>query len=93
MTGAQLKEMAADPLIDIGGNGEPFQPGGVSWRRARGKIVQGREMLEARLGKPLSTFAYPYGTRQTIPQKQWASTRNRISRSIHNRTRQHRERR
>ena len=95
MTGAQLKEMAADPLIDIGGHTVNHPSlAALADEEQRAEIVRGREMLEARLGKPLSTFAYPYGTRQDYtPETVGAGTRNRISRSMHDRTRQHRERR
>ena len=65
ITDAHLKEIAADPLIDIGGHTVNHPSLAVLTREEQAaEITRGREMLEARLGRPLRTFAYPYGTRR-----------------------------
>jgi peptidoglycan/xylan/chitin deacetylase (PgdA/CDA1 family) len=65
MTDAQLKQIAADPLIDIGGHTVNHPSlAALAREEQRAEIIRGRDMLEAWLGKPLRTFAYPYGTRQ-----------------------------
>ena len=65
ITDAQLKEIAADSLIDIGGHTVNHPSLAALTREEQAaEITHGREMLEARLGKPIRTFAYPYGTRR-----------------------------
>jgi peptidoglycan/xylan/chitin deacetylase (PgdA/CDA1 family) len=65
VTDAQLREIAADRLIDIGSHTVNHPSLAALPREEQcAEIARGREMLEARLGKPLKTFAYPYGTRQ-----------------------------
>jgi peptidoglycan/xylan/chitin deacetylase (PgdA/CDA1 family) len=65
VTVAELKEFAADPLIDIGGHTVNHPSLAALLRDEQcAEIRDGRETLEAWLGKPLQTFAYPYGTRR-----------------------------
>lgn len=65
VTSAQLKEIAADRLIDIGGHTVDHPSlKALTHKEQCEEIEQGRNMLEAWLGKSLQTFAYPYGTRQ-----------------------------
>ena len=64
VTAAELKQFAADPLIDIGGHTVNHPSlAALPREEQRVEIARGREMLETWLGRPLRTFAYPYGTR------------------------------
>jgi peptidoglycan/xylan/chitin deacetylase (PgdA/CDA1 family) len=63
MSTVQLKEIASNGLIDIGGHtiNHPSLAA-LPLEDQRTEIVCGRQMLEAIVGKSLQTFAYPYGT-------------------------------
>ena len=62
MTPEQLREMAAGGLVTIGGH-TVSHPDLPSHDRAaqRREIADGRAALEAIVGAPVTTFAYPYG--------------------------------
>jgi peptidoglycan/xylan/chitin deacetylase (PgdA/CDA1 family) len=62
LTPAELRELGNRPGHAIGGHTEnhlilPLQPRGVRLR----EIAANRNYLEALVGRPISTFAYPYG--------------------------------
>ncbi|HTK84893.1 MAG TPA: polysaccharide deacetylase family protein [Patescibacteria group bacterium] len=62
MSAEEIKALAADPLIDIGGHTvtHPFLkrlPEEAAWQEIR----QNKEDLEALLDRPVDTFAYPFG--------------------------------
>lgn len=57
-----IRELAGRPGVTIGAHTHhhlrlPSQPDGVKWREIRGS----RDVLERLLGRPVTTFAYPYG--------------------------------
>ncbi|MCL6524507.1 MAG: polysaccharide deacetylase family protein [Thermoflavifilum sp.] len=62
LTENQLLEMAADPLISIGGHGFHHHALGLMSRRQQWKeIITNKQHLETLLGKPIAYFAYPHG--------------------------------
>jgi peptidoglycan/xylan/chitin deacetylase (PgdA/CDA1 family) len=64
VTAEQLKALAADPLVAIGGHTVNHPSLASLTREEQGaEIMRGREMLAAWLGKLPVAFAYPYGTR------------------------------
>ncbi len=77
VTSTELKQFAADPLIAIGGHTVNHPSLAALPREEQcAEIKRGREMLEAWLGKPLLTFAYPYGTRHDYAAETAAIVRN-----------------
>ena len=65
VTTAELKTIAVDPLIDIGGHTVNHPSlAALPREEQEAEISQSRELLEAWIGRPIQTFAYPYGTRR-----------------------------
>jgi len=59
----QVREIAQDPLIEIGSHG--LRHGDLtklSLREAEAEIRSSRVMLEEKLGRPVQYFSYPYGS-------------------------------
>lgn len=63
----QLKILSEEPLCTIGAHTLTHTP----LRKANYKkeIFESKKILESIIGKPVDIFAYPYGTRLTIPSK------------------------
>ncbi|GAB4362436.1 MAG: polysaccharide deacetylase family protein [Kiloniellaceae bacterium] len=62
MSWAQLREMAADPLVTVGNHGHSHAH--MAWQDAatqRGEIERAAARLQAELGAAPALFAYPYG--------------------------------
>jgi peptidoglycan/xylan/chitin deacetylase (PgdA/CDA1 family) len=58
----QLRRFAASPWADIGGHGHSH--GSLAWlpvEEQQADIRQGKEAVEALLGRPIRLFAYPFG--------------------------------
>ena len=62
MTAAELRALAANPLFEIGGHTatHPTLPM-LDPVEQRQEIVSGARFLEAKLGKPIRSFSYPFG--------------------------------
>jgi peptidoglycan/xylan/chitin deacetylase (PgdA/CDA1 family) len=62
MTEAELRALAANPLFEIGGHTatHPSLPA-LAPAEQKEEIIEGSRFLEATLGKPILTFAYPFG--------------------------------
>ena len=64
LTEAELTELARDGLVDVGCHTLTHPPLSLLGPAAqREEIVQARARLEALTGRPVRTFAYPYGRR------------------------------
>lgn len=67
MTEAQLRELAAAPLVEIGGHTRThLQLAGQAEALQRREICGSVEDLRALLGLPVTSFAYPFGTRSAV---------------------------
>ena len=62
LTGAEVREIASDGLVTIGAHTvtHPCLPGLKASDRQR-EIIESKRTCEALIGKPVTTFAYPYG--------------------------------
>jgi peptidoglycan/xylan/chitin deacetylase (PgdA/CDA1 family) len=62
MTVDELREIADDPLVEIGAHGESHSPlPGLSADEQRTETRRSRVDLERLIGKPVTSFAYPHG--------------------------------
>jgi peptidoglycan/xylan/chitin deacetylase (PgdA/CDA1 family) len=62
MTPEEIAALASDPLVTIGGHGVQHLPLNEVTREAQlAEIAGGQDYLEALLGRPVTTFAYPHG--------------------------------
>lgn len=66
MSWDQARQMAACELTDLGAHtvNHPFLSS-LSPKMQLDEILKSKKMLEAQTGRPVSSFAYPYGTRQS----------------------------
>lgn len=69
----ELRELASDPLIAIGGHSVTHASLlDLTEDRAMAEISNGRQRLIAQLGLPISHFAYPYGERSNCSRRELA---------------------
>jgi peptidoglycan/xylan/chitin deacetylase (PgdA/CDA1 family) len=63
MTWAQIREMAADPLVTIASHSLTHPPdlGKLDSNRIRDEVVESKRILEEQLGIPIKYFVYPEG--------------------------------
>jgi peptidoglycan/xylan/chitin deacetylase (PgdA/CDA1 family) len=62
MTEAQIKEIAADGLVEIGAHTVHHTwLKGLPLKTVQYEVVESKKILEAMIGKPVTSFAYPYG--------------------------------
>ena len=62
LTAPELQALAASPLIEIGAHTVSHQRlPALPAARQRDETVQSREQLEALVGRPVTSFAYPHG--------------------------------
>lgn len=62
MTWDEVRELASDPLVTIGGHTvNHYAVAKLPADRAREEIRAGRDALAAQLGRDIAHFAYPYG--------------------------------
>ena len=62
MTGDELREIAGDPLVEIGAHGESHSPlPALSPDEQRTETRRSRLDLERLIGRPVTSFAYPHG--------------------------------
>lgn len=62
VTGDQLRELAADNLIEIGGHTVTHSSlGALTPDQQRTEITTGKSWLESQLGRKVTSFAYPFG--------------------------------
>jgi peptidoglycan/xylan/chitin deacetylase (PgdA/CDA1 family) len=62
MTESQLRDLSASGLIDIGSHGTTHRRlAALSEKEQREEIVGAKQLLEQVLGRPVRTFAYPFG--------------------------------
>jgi peptidoglycan/xylan/chitin deacetylase (PgdA/CDA1 family) len=63
LTPDQVKELASSPVVTIGSHTlrHPFLSA-LDEAEQRSEIVESRARLEALIGEPVTTFAYPFGT-------------------------------
>lgn len=67
MTWDEIREMAEDPLCTIGCHTMTHQNlANLHEEEAWREIVDSRAELEAKTGRPVAHFAYPYGTRREV---------------------------
>lgn len=69
LTAAELQTLAASPLIEIGAHTVSHQPlPTLPAARQLDETRRSREQLEALIGRPVTSFAYPHGalTEQTV---------------------------
>lgn len=63
LTEAQLQEIANSGLVEIGAHSvNHLALAGLNMKQAQAEISNSRIQLEKDLGKPVTTFAYPYGS-------------------------------
>jgi peptidoglycan/xylan/chitin deacetylase (PgdA/CDA1 family) len=64
LTWDELRELDASPLVTVGSHAHTHRSLGLmSPADARAEARRSRETLEAQLGHPVRSFAYPFGTR------------------------------
>lgn len=64
MTREELKRLASSPLVEIGGHTvRHVRLSAMSEETQRQELEGSRQTLEAWLGKPVTSFAYPYGAK------------------------------
>ncbi|OGW85563.1 MAG: hypothetical protein A2987_01455 [Omnitrophica bacterium RIFCSPLOWO2_01_FULL_45_10] len=62
LTWSELKELQKDSLVEIGAHSISHKPlTRLSHSEAEREIVMSKSLLEERLGKPVTLFAYPFG--------------------------------
>jgi peptidoglycan/xylan/chitin deacetylase (PgdA/CDA1 family) len=77
LTEAELTELARDGLVDVGCHTLTHSPLSLLGPAAqREEIVQARARLEALTGRPVRTFAYPYGRRSDYDARAVALVRD-----------------
>jgi peptidoglycan/xylan/chitin deacetylase (PgdA/CDA1 family) len=71
LTWRELRELADDPLVTIGGHtvSHPVLRD-LDERAALHEMVAGRSRLAAELDRPIDVFSYPYGGRQEIGRRE-----------------------
>jgi peptidoglycan/xylan/chitin deacetylase (PgdA/CDA1 family) len=64
LTHAELKQLASNNLVEIGAHTTTHPVlSAISKTEQQTEIQQSKEILERLLGKPVTSFAYPYGTK------------------------------
>jgi peptidoglycan/xylan/chitin deacetylase (PgdA/CDA1 family) len=62
LTRGELKELAAAPLVEIGAHTVNHPAlSALDFQSQAAEIVQSKAQLEAHLGRPVSSFSYPFG--------------------------------
>lgn len=71
MTWSELRELADDPLMTIGGHtvSHPVLRN-LDEDEALREIVTGRDRLAAKLERPIDVFSYPYGGREEVGRRE-----------------------
>jgi peptidoglycan/xylan/chitin deacetylase (PgdA/CDA1 family) len=63
LTAAEIRSLASDPLIEVGGHTVTHPPlADVPRARQEMEITDARQALERLLGQPVRAFAYPHGS-------------------------------
>ncbi len=76
MTWDELRTLAADPLVTIGGHTRRhFSLAKLSDAEARSEIAEGIARIERELGRPCRHFAYPFGDETAAGPREFAMTR------------------
>ncbi len=71
MSWKQLQDMAKDPLVTIGGHTKNHYPlNKLSENEIMEEIVEGNKLIEQRIGKKVEHFAYPFGSKDEIGQRE-----------------------
>ncbi|MFS8066800.1 MAG: polysaccharide deacetylase family protein [Byssovorax sp.] len=72
----QVSALAAHPLVTIGAHTVSHAPLKLlSLEEARWEMVESRSRIEARIGKPVRHFAYPYGFPSLVGAREYALAR------------------
>lgn len=76
MSWDELRQLAADPLVTIGGHTRRhFSLAKLSDAAVRSEIVEGMARLERELGRPVRHFAYPFGDESAAGPREFAIAR------------------
>lgn len=72
----ELRELASDPLVTIGGHTRRhYAVGRLSARAARAEIVEGVVRLETELARPVRHFSFPFGDENSAGPRDFAMAR------------------
>lgn len=72
----ELRELAADPLVTIGGHTKGhYAVARLSEEEARDEIVGGARRIEQELGRPCRHFSFPYGDELAATERDFALAR------------------
>ena len=73
MTWDELRELACDPLVTIGGHTRAhYALAKLTHAEARFEMEEGNRILEQELGRPCRHFAYPYGDEGSAGEREFA---------------------
>jgi peptidoglycan/xylan/chitin deacetylase (PgdA/CDA1 family) len=76
LTICQARELAAEPLVEIGAHGLTHRPlSHLAFDEARREIVESRAKLQDWLEAEVSHFAYPYGSPRDCGNREFVLTR------------------
>jgi peptidoglycan/xylan/chitin deacetylase (PgdA/CDA1 family) len=68
----QVEELSTDPLVTIGAHSQRHLAlARLSPEAARADVLASKQLIEARIGKPVEHFAYPYGGRQAAGMREF----------------------
>jgi peptidoglycan/xylan/chitin deacetylase (PgdA/CDA1 family) len=68
----EIRELAADPLVTIGGHTvNHVMLGKAAEHEARSELKTGRDRIEATLGTEVRHLAYPYGGRDLVGPREF----------------------
>ncbi len=77
MSEAELQALAKDPLVTFGGHTMTHSNlARVSPERLHFELSESCKMISAFAGKPVTTFAYPYGHTHTVGQREYAAAKS-----------------
>lgn len=72
MTWDELRRLASDPLVTIGGHTRAHMAlAKLSLPEARREVMEGAERLQKELGRPCQHFAFPYGDEMSAGQRDY----------------------
>lgn len=77
MSEAELRELAKDPLVTYGGHTMThINLARASAERLQLELAESLKVVTEYAGKPVSTFAYPYGHSYTVGQREFDAAKN-----------------
>jgi len=72
MSWEEIKELSKDPLVTIGGHTLSHPALNVlSFEEMEREVLEGKKEIEEKIGMKINHFAYPYGTRHQVNEREF----------------------